>query len=59
VESLKDGEVREREPARPNQQSSQQGQPRFTGRQYGQQAYGQGLRSQVRLCNCHLPVHRT
>ena len=46
TESLKEGEVREREPARSLQQQGQ-GQQQRSGRQYGQQAFGQGLRSQV------------
>jgi hypothetical protein len=47
VGSLKDGEVREREPARSLQQQQGQSQQQRSGRQYGQQAFGQGLRSQV------------
>ena len=47
VESLREGEVREREPARSPQQQQGQSQQQRSGRQYGQQAFGQGLRSQV------------
>jgi hypothetical protein len=47
VESLQEGEVREREPARSPQQQQGQSQQQRSGRQYGQQAFGQGLRSQV------------
>lgn len=43
---MKEGEVREREPARSlQQQQQQQQQQQRSGRQYGQQAYGQGLYS--------------
>jgi hypothetical protein len=52
VESLKEGEVREREPARSPQQQQGQSQQQRSGRQYGQQAFGQGLRSQVPTVGC-------
>lgn len=39
--------MREREPARSPQQQQGQSQQQRSGRQYGQQAFGQGLRSQV------------
>lgn len=52
VESLKEGEVREREPARSPQQQQGQSQQQRSGRQYGQQAFGQGLRSQVLTVSC-------
>ena len=58
VESLREGEVREREPARSPQQQQGQSQQQRSGRQYGQRAFGQGLRSQVVTVGClRQPLH--